>query len=332
MGFYKFLVSRVITFFLVVFIGLTTIFFVPRFLPSDPVEAMIGQMMSKSSFMEPEAVDSLRKSLNQSFGLEGTLWQQYSGFVKRIIFSQDFGPSLAMYPTPVNQLIGQSLPWTMGLLLCSTVIAWVIGNLIGLLAGYRRDKAYSKVLESIAIVLYPIPYYIFALLLIMLFAYLIPLFPLSATFQGSGFTWEHIRSIVYNSALPALSMILIGTGWWVISMKTLSSGIAEEDYVFFARLKGLKENRIMMRYVLPNAALPQMTMLALQMGTIFNGALITEILFGYPGVGTLIYNGILQADYNLIMGTITVSIVSVAAATFLVDLLYPFLDPRVRYK
>lgn len=332
MGFYKFLVSRVITFFLVVFIGLTTIFFVPRFLPSDPVEAMIGQMMSKSSFMEPEAVDSLRKSLNQSFGLEGTLWQQYSGFVKRIIFSQDFGPSLAMYPTPVNQLIGQSLPWTMGLLLCSTVIAWVIGNLIGLLAGYRRDKAYSKVLESIAIVLYPIPYYIFALLLIMLFAYLIPLFPLSATFQGSGFTWEHIRSIVYNSALPALSMILIGTGWWVISMKTLSSGIAEEDYVFFARLKGLKENRIMMRYVLPNAALPQMTMLALQLGTIFNGALITEILFGYPGVGTLIYNGILQADYNLIMGTITVSIVSVAAATFLVDLLYPFLDPRVRYK
>jgi peptide/nickel transport system permease protein len=332
MGFYKFLLSRLMTFILVVVIGLTTVFFVPRFLPSDPVEAMIGTMMAKSSFMEPSAVQSLRDSLNVSFGLEGTLWSQYYGFIKRVVFTQDFGPSLAAYPTPVNELIARSWPWTMGLLLSSTLIAWVIGNGIGLLAGFRREKAYSKVLESIAIALYPIPYYIFALLLIMLFAYVFPIFSLSASFRGEGFTWEHIKSLIYNSTLPALSIILIGTGWWVISMKTLASGIAEEDYVQFARLKGLKERKIMTKYVLPNAALPQITMLALQIGTIFNGALITEILFNYPGVGTLIYYGILQADYNLIMGTITISIMMVAAATFIVDLIYPFLDPRVRYK
>ncbi|MFC5452911.1 ABC transporter permease [Paenibacillus aestuarii] len=332
MGFYKFLLSRVVTFLLVVFIGITTVFFVPRFLPSDPVEAMIGQMTSKSAFMDPKAVATLRETLNQSFGLEGSAFEQYLGFFKRVVITHDFGPSLANYPAPVNELIGRALPWTMGLLLTSTLISWVIGNAIGLLAGFRKNKMYSKALEAISIALYPIPYYIFALVLIMLFAYVLPIFPLSANFQGHGFTWPHIKSLIINSTLPALSMILVGTGWWVISMKTLSAGIAEEDYVHFARLKGLKESKIMSKYVLPNAALPQVTMLALQIGTIFNGALVTEILFGYPGVGTLIYSGILQADYNLIMGTITISIIAVAGATFIVDLLYPFLDPRVRYK
>jgi peptide/nickel transport system permease protein len=332
MRFYKFLLMRIATFIMVAFIGITTVFFVPRFLPSDPVEAMIGQMTSKSAFMDPTAIETMRKTLNDTFGLQGSLLHQYFGFIKRAVFTHDFGPSLMMYPTPVNELISRALPWTIGLLISSTIISWIIGNLIGLLAGFRKDKTYSKILEGIAIALYPIPYYIFALALIMLFAYIFPIFPLTSSVQGVGFTWEHIKSLIYNSALPALSMILIGTGWWVISMKTLSSGIGEEDYVNFARLKGLKEGKIMIKYVLPNALLPQITMLALQMGTIFNGALITEILFGYPGVGMLIYNAILQADYNLIMGTITISILAVAATTFIVDLLYPFLDPRIRYK
>lgn len=332
MSFYKFLFSRIVTFLLVIFIGITTVFFVPRFLPSDPVEAMIGRMTSQSAFMEPAAIESMRATLNESFGLEGSLMSQYGGFIKRVVLTQDFGPSLANYPTPVNELIGRALPWTMGLLLISTLISWLIGNAVGLLAGFRKEKTYSKMLESISIVLYPIPYYILALILIMLLSYIFPVFPLSATMQGDAFSWQFIKSVTYNSILPALSIILVGTGWWVISMKTLSAGIAEEDYVHFARLKGLKERKIMSQYVLPNAALPQVTMLALQIGSIFNGALITEILFGYPGLGTLIYTGILQADYNLIMGTITVSILAVAIATFIVDFLYPFLDPRIRYR
>ena len=305
-------------------------FFFPRFMPSDPVEALIGQMNSRAAFMEPEAVDAMRKTLNESFGLQGSLIEQYFGFFKRVIFTQDFGPSLASYPTPVSELIGRSLPWTLGLMLVTVVMAWAIGNLLGLLAGFRKNKACSKILESIAIIIYPIPYYVLALVLIILFAYIWPIFPLSMTVHGKGF--DFIVSLLYNSLLPALSMIIVGTGWWVISMKTISSGIAQEDFVGFARLKGLSESRIMLRYVAPNAALPQVTMLALQIGTIFNGAIITEMLFGYPGMGTLIYKGILQADYNIIMGTITISIIAVATATLIVDLLYPFLDPRIRYR
>lgn len=331
MKFLKFLNSRLLTYIFVILLGMTIVFFVPRFMPSDPVESMLGQMMSKSSTMDAAAIEAMRKTLNENFGLEGTLGEQYFGYMKRVIFTQDFGPSLTMYPVPVKELIADSLPWTVCLLGISTVISWLIGNGIGLLAGIRKDKAYSKILEGIAICIYPIPYYIFALTLIMLFAYIFPVFPLSANFDVSGFTWENLKTVIWNSVLPALSLILTGTGWWVISMTTLSRNTNEEDFVAFARMKGLNERKVISRYVLPNTILPQITMLALQMGTIFNGSLITEILFNYPGLGSLIYRGILQADYNLIMGTITTSIFAVATATLVIDLLYPFIDPRVRY-
>lgn len=331
MKFLKFLGSRLVTYIFVIVLGMTTVFFIPRFMPSDPVEAMLGQMMSKSNSMEPAAIEAMRRALNENFGLEGTLGEQYRGYMKRVVFTQDFGPSLSMYPVPVKDLIATSLPWTMGLLGVSTVIAWIIGNAIGLLAGIRKDKAYSKILEGIAICIYPIPYYIFSLTLIMLFAYIIPIFPISANFNVSGFSWANLKTIVWNSILPAASLILTGTGWWVISMTTLSRNTNEEDFVSFARMKGLKERKVITSYILPNTMLPQITQLALQIGTIFNGALVTEILFNYPGIGSLIYRGILQADYNMIMGSITVSIFAVATATLVVDLIYPFIDPRVRY-
>lgn len=332
MKFAKFLAGRLLTFVLVIFIGVTTVFLIPRALPTDPVEAMIGQMMSKSSTMEPAAIDAIRASLNAAYGLEGTLFQQYIDFLKRVIITHDFGPSLFAYPTPVMEMIGRALPWTFGLLLFSTLIAWLVGNTIGLIAGYKKNKWYSKTLEGIAIVFYPIPYYIFALALIMLFCFIFPVFPLSFTIVDTPSSWAFWQAAIKNSILPALSIILTGFGWWVISMKTIASQTAEEDYVTFAKLKGLSENRIMTGYVLKNSMLPQITMLALQIGTIFNGAIITEILFGYPGIGSLIHKAILQADYNLIMGTISISIIAVAVTTLVVDLIYPFLDPRIRYK
>jgi peptide/nickel transport system permease protein len=218
------------------------------------------------------------------------------------------------------------------LLLLSTIFAWIIGNTIGLIAGYQRNKRYSKVMEILAILVYPIPYYISALILIILFVHLNPIFPLSFSVRGQPFTWEFITSAIYNSILPALSIVIVGFGWWVLSMKALSSGIAEEDFVNFAKLKGVGEGGIMVRYVMRNALLPQITVLALQIGTIFNGALITEILFGYPGLGTLTQTAVLQSDYNLLMGTITISIIAVATSTLVVDIIYPLFDPRIQHR
>jgi len=332
MKFVKFLLLRTVTFILVVFIGVTTVFFVPRFMPSDPVEGALANIQANSSAMDVQSVELMRQVLMENFGLKGTLWEQYRGFIHRAFFTLDFGPSLEMYPIPVTELIKNALPWTMGLLLTATLIAWLIGNLVGMLAGYRKEKTYSRVLEGICILLYPLPYYVFAIILVMLFAYLIPIFPLSTNVVGTVWSWSWLESLLYNSFLPAMSLILIDTGWWVLSMKTISMTIAEEDYVAFAKIKGLKPRKIMMKYVMPNAMLPQLTMLSLRVGTVFSGAIITEILFSYPGIGTLIYRSILRSDYNMIIGTITMSILAVSVATFIIDLAYPFLDPRVRYQ
>ena len=334
MRFALFLLSRVLTYVLVIWIGMTTVFIVPRLMPTDPVSAMLGRVMSQGAFMEPAQVEAIRTSLTASFGLEGTLWEQYLGFMKRVFISFDFGPSLAMFPTPVTDLIAKALPWSLALLLASTLIAWILGNTIGLLAGYHRLKVYSKFLEGFAVLVYPIPYYILALILIILFGYVWGILP--TTFSMSPmlkpWTLEYVWAAVYNSILPAMSIVVVNFGWWFLSMKALSSTLSEEEYVDFAKLKGVGEGRIMSRYVAQNAVLPQITMLALVLGGVFNGALITEILFSYPGVGTLIYSAVLQADYNLLMGTISLSILAVSTATFVVDLFYPFLDPRIRYR
>jgi peptide/nickel transport system permease protein len=327
-----FLVSRLVTYFLVILIGMTVVFFVPRFLPSDPVTAALGRIMSSGSTMRAEEVQAMRDTLEQLYGLQGTLLEQYFNFMKRAVFGGNFGPSLSFYPMPVNDLIGQALPWTLFLLLTSTIIAWIIGNLIGLLTGYRSGKVYSKVLEAVAIFVYPIPYYILALVLIILFVYVNPIFPISFNVQGKPLTPEFIASAIFNSVLPALSIIIGGFGWWMLSMKALSAGTAEEDYVLFAKLKGVGEPTIMRRYIMRNAILPQITQLALQIGTIFNGALIAEILFGYPGLGTLTYTAVVQSDYNLLMGTISIAIIAVATATLVVDLLYPLFDPRIQFR
>jgi peptide/nickel transport system permease protein len=327
-----FIVSRLATYFLVILIGMTVVFFVPRFLPSDPITAAMGRVMASGTTMRPAEVQAMRSTLEELYGLKGTLPEQYLNYMKRALFGGDFGPSLSFYPKPVNELIGQALPWTLFLLLTSTIIGWIIGNVIGLLTGYHSKKLYSKFLEAIAIFVYPIPYYILALVLIILFVYVNPIFPISFNVQGKPLTLEFISSAIYNSVLPALSIIIGGFGWWMLSMKALSAGIGEEDYVLFARFKGVGGGTIMSRYILRNAILPQITQLALQIGTIFNGALIAEILFGYPGLGTLTYTAVVQSDYNLLMGTITIAIIAVATATLAVDLAYPLFDPRIQFR
>ena len=333
MRFLTFLLSRLVTYVLVVWIGVTMVFLVPRFLPSSPVEAMLAKVASQGQYMEAAQIEALRTSLAETFGLRGTLFQQYTGFFKRVLLTGDFGPSFSAFPTPVSRLVGQALPWSLGLLVTSSVIGWLLGNAIGLVAAYRKQTFAGKTLEMVAMLIYPIPYYILALVLIILFTYVWKIFPFSFYIDGSKpFGLGLIGDIVYQSTLPALSIIAVNLGWWVISMKALATSIGEEDFVTFARLKGVSEPRIMTHYVARNAMLPQVTILALRLGTIFNGALITEILFGFPGVGALIYSSAVQADYNLMLGTISFSVIAVATATLIVDLAYPLLDPRIRYR
>ena len=329
--FWKYLGLRLLTWALTIFIGVTFIFFIPRMFPSDPVENMIGQMQARSGQMDPVAMEELRKSLRIQFGLEGSLSEQYTSFLWNGLLHFDFGPSLMSYPEPVNDIIARNLPFTIGLSMMTTIVAWIIGNIIGLLAGFRKNKRSSKILEGIAICIYPIPYFIIALVLQIVFSYVLGWFPLQATILYNGGTATFITSLLRASVLPAISILLLGTGWWIISMKSLSSTTAEEDFVLYARYRGLSEGKIGVSYVFRNSILTQITALAMSLGGVFNGSIMTEIIFGYPGVGELIQKAITQSDYNMILGCITISIVAIATCTLIADLIYPFIDPRIRY-
>jgi len=322
---------RLLTCLLTIWIGVTFIFFIPRMFPSDPVESMIGQIQTRSGSMDPREKELLRATLRKQFGLEGSLADQYFSYLWKGVCRFDFGPSLMSFPEPVGNIVRRNLPYTLFLSLTSTILAWIVGNVIGLLAGFRKDKTSSKIMESIAICLYPIPYFIVALVLQIVFAFLLGWFPLQSTIYAIGGFWSFFGSLIRASVLPAISMLLIGTGWWIISMKSLSSTTATEDFVLFAHYRGLPEGVIGRNYVFRNSILTQITALGLSIGGVFSGAIMTEIIFGYPGVGTLIQKAILQSDYNMILGCITISIIAISVSTLIVDLINPFIDPRIRY-
>lgn len=333
MGFLQYLIRRLAIYFLVLFIGITITFFIPRLMPNNPIDSYISQMQNQAGqTLAPEAIEELRRSLESLYGLEGNLFTQYTNYIQRVFLGFDFGPSFSAYPRSVSEIIFTSLPWTIGLLIVTTLISWLLGNLVGLVAGYFHNKRAATFLEVIGIVLYPIPYYITALTLILLLAFIWPIFPLSPTFLFSGNFFEQISLIVYNSMLPALTLILAGFGWNILSMKSLAYTTKEEPYVTFARLKGTPDWTRMTSYVFRNAMLPQITGLVLSIGTIFNGALITEMLFSYPGLGLLMRTAAGSGDYNLLYGSITMSIIAVATAGLILDLVYPLFDPRIRYR
>jgi peptide/nickel transport system permease protein len=318
-------------FLLVIFIGINLTFLITHVTPIDPVEASVSSM-TMFSVSQPEAVELMRKSLKELYGLQGTLFDQYVVFWKRILIA-DFGPSLSVFPTPVSTLIWRALPWTVGLLVVATVLSWVLGNVVGGLAGYYRTNRFLKFAGLIFMALNPVPYYIVAFMLLIIFGYLWPILPLTGAYEMNmqpGFRLDFILSVVVHSLLPVLSLVLVGIGGWFLGMRALVSNIVTEDYVVYAELGGVRRTRILTSYVMRNALMPQVTGLAIVLGSIFNGAIITEVVFGYPGLGRLLVAGVESGDYSLVLGVTTVSIVTVSAAVFLIDLIYPLLDPRIQ--
>jgi len=329
----RYIAKRFLGYLVVLFIGLTITFFLPRLMPGSPIDNYIGQMQARAGQnLSPEAIQQLRDSLEQLYGLKGSLGVQYIKFLERVLLHFDFGPSFTSYPEPVNKIILNALPWTIALLVTSTVIAWLLGNLVGIVAGYFNKRKFASALEIMGIFLYPIPYYVLALTVILILAYYLGAFPISSTFLPGPLTFQRVMWIIYNSTLPALTLILAGFGWNILSMKALAVSTKEEGFVQFARLKGVPDWRRMNRYVFRNALLPQITALVLSLGTIFNGALLTEMIFAYPGIGLLMRTAAGAGDYNLLYGTITTTIIAVSTAAFALDLVYPLFDPRIRLK
>ncbi len=332
-GYPFYLLTRLGQFALVVFIGINIAFIVTHATPIDPVEQSIAAATQFGS-TSPEAIAMMRQSLKELYGLQGGWLEQYISFWKRVAVA-DFGPSLSAFPTPVSVLIGRALPWTVSLLVVSTLLTWMLGNLLGGLAGYYRRNRALRFAGLLAMAFHPIPYYIVAFVQLIVFGYLWPVLPISGGYtmnMTQGWNWPFIGSVVSHGILPVLSLALVGLGGWFMGMRSLVSNIVTEDYVTYAELGGVERRTILSLYVMRNALVPQVTGLAMSLGAIFTGAIITEQVFGYPGVGTLLISAVHAGDYSLVLGITTVSILAVSVAVLLIDLLYPLLDPRVRVR
>jgi ABC-type dipeptide/oligopeptide/nickel transport systems, permease components len=330
----QYLIPRFFTFLLVIFLGVTVVFVIPRLLPISPVISSLDRIQANGGQYDAASLSSLMGTLNDLYGVHGSLLEQYTGFLSRSL-SGSLGPSTIYYPTPVNQIILDALPWTLGLLLMSTLIAWLIGNLLGGFSGYFSTKKWAKGLGLVATVVYPVPYYIMALLVVLVFSFAIPLFPsYGALSMGTNpsFSLSFIGDYLYHATLPALSLVLVGYGAWFLTMRSLAVQTKSEDYVEFGETMGLPKRKLLLKYVIRNNMLTQITGLVMTVGAVFSGAMVTEVTFSYPGVGMILQQAILSGDYNLLMGIVTYSIIAVALAALVLDLAYPLIDPRIRYK
>jgi peptide/nickel transport system permease protein len=329
--FKEYILPRLVQWLVVIIVGVTVTFLIPRLSPVNPVEQAIGRLTAFQN-LSPEATVALRESLEDLYGLNGTLFEQYVNFWQRVLRG-DLGPSFTSFPMTVNALISNSIGWTVGLLSISTIIAWLLGVFLGSLAGYFPNTWWARTLENTLVSIYPIPYYILAFVLLMLLTYYYPIFPLVGGARGTpAFTWTYIRTILQHGFLPALSIVLGAMAFRFIMSKALATSERSGDYIQYGELAALPKRKILFSYLIRNTMLPQVTDLGLTLGAIFEGALITEVVFSYPGIGSTLYNAIISADYNTIMGITLLSIVGIATASLLVDLIYPLIDPRVRYR
>ena len=329
--FKEFILPRLVQWVVVIIVGVTLTFLIPRLSPINPVDQAMSRLSSFQN-SSPEAAAQLRQSLEDLYGVKGSIVEQYVHFWERLIHG-DLGPSFSAFPMQVTEMIGNSVWWTVGLLGTATIIAWLLGLILGSLAGYFPNRWWSELLDKSLITVYPVPYYILAFVLLILFTYYLPIFPLVGGGQGvPRLTLDYIISVLFHSFLPALSIIIGATAFRFIVSKALTSTERSSDYVQYAEMAAVPKRKILFSYVIRNTMLPQVTDLGLSLGSIFEGALITEVVFGYPGLGYTLFNAVNSSDYNLIMGITLLSIVGIATASLLVDLSYPLFDPRVRFR
>jgi peptide/nickel transport system permease protein len=313
--------------------ALTIAFFFFRLMPGDPIQTLI-QTLQQNYIYNAQASTEIIARYKHEFGLDGNLLTQYVTYMQKLVLHGDLGPSLINYPTPAQTVILRALPWTIGLLGISAVLAWILGIMIGAIAGWRRGKLGSAIATNLSIALSHVPYFFVALILVYVFAYSMGVLPARSAYDSNiepGISPEFIGSVLKYGLLPGLSIVIIGTLSWILSTRMLMVPILGEDYLVYAEAKGLKGHRILTRYALRNCYLPQVTAFGISLGFIFNGNVLVEQLFNYPGLGTTLVTAIQQLDFNTILGVTDIAIFSVLTAVLLLDLVLPLLDPRVKY-
>ena len=326
-----YLVNRLITLVLTVWIAATLIWIIPRLSPVDPAEIMLSRMAAAGGTVENS--EQILETLRRRFGLDDPLIVQYAKYIKNVALL-DFGLSTATFPATVSSLIARAMPWTIGLMLISVAITFFIGNLLGALMVWERSPRLVRVAIPSAMVLTSIPPILSSLLLMWIFAAKLRWFPLTGSYGLTvvpEWNWAFVQSVIHHGFLPAMSIVVVTFGFWALGMRGLMITVQGEDYTMLAKAKGLRPRYILYRYMIRNAVLPQITAFALKIGLLVAGQVLVERIFAYNGMGKLLYDAILDQDFPVIQGVSYVIILMTALSVFIVDLVYPLLDPRIRH-
>ncbi len=315
---------KVLIYILTFFLAVSIDWLIPRFMPGNPVEVLIARANLKA-----EAAKMLFGYYMQAFGLNVPIWKQYLNFWVAILHG-DFGTSIWVFPQPVIKLIKDAVPYDILLLLPAILGSWYAGNHFGAFAA--RSKWLDNTILPIGYILTATPYMWLGILLAWALGIVVHIFPFSGAYSYSmmpSFTWGFIWSLVQHWVLPFLSLFLVMFGGWAIGMRNLIIYELEADYSHYLEALGAPR-KLVRKYAFNNALLPQITGLALQLGVIVAGALVTEIVFSYPGIGYLILQAINNSDYFLLQGCFLFIIIGVLLANFAIDIVYILVDPRTR--
>jgi peptide/nickel transport system permease protein len=322
----KYFLQRIAFYLFTAWAAITLNFFIPRLVPGDPVQSLIAKYRGQLS---SEAINSLYVL----FGLDDnrSLWSQYLDYWKQL-FQGDLGLSFTFFPAPVSQVIGQALPWTILLVGVTTVISFLLGTSLGVVAGWRRGS-WADGLLPVTTFFSSVPYFWLGIIAIYLLAGPDSFFPSSGGFDsGLVPAWDQyfIPSAVQHSLLPALTILISSVSGWILSMRNMMVTVSSEDYITVAHAKGLSERRVAVSYAARNALLPNVSGFALSLGFIVGGTLLVEIVFSYPGLGFTLLQALGAKDYPLMQGIFLVITISVLVANLLADVAYMLLDPRTR--
>ncbi|HEY5356172.1 MAG TPA: ABC transporter permease [Streptosporangiaceae bacterium] len=320
-----FIIRRLVFYLVAAWVALTVNFFIPRAMPGSAVQ----NILSKFPQLQPAAAKTLEALLG--VGHPGSIWHQYLAYLNNV-FHFNFGIDVSQYPARVSTLLGETIPWTLTLVGTATIIAFVIGTGLGIVAGWRHGGWLDRVLPGLMF-FQAVPYFFLALILIELLAITVHLLPLGQGYAGGlipGWHWGFIGSAVYHSLLPAFTIVITSIAGWMLQMRNVMITTIGEDYVLAGQAKGLSNRRVVFTYAARNALLPQLQGFGLALGFVVSGAIVMEIVFSYPGIGLLLLNAVTSNDYPLMQAIFLVITFTVLLANLIVDLVIVFADPRAR--
>ncbi|MCR6634122.1 ABC transporter permease [Devosia sp.] len=318
---------RRLAFYLAAFIAAATVnFFLPRLMPGDPIQIMFASAGSELSLENLNA-------LKLTFGfIDAPIGEQYLRYLQSV-FTGDLGRSIKYFPLPVTELLGRSLVWTLGLVGIATLLSFALGTFLGVMAAWRRGTIFDSIVSLTAIFSSSVPAVVVSLIMLFVFGYQLGWFPngyAADPLLDPGFNWTYISSVIHHGTLPMLTMVIVLTGGFAVTMRNNMINLLGEDYIVMGRAKGLADNRVMLWYAARNALLPTVSSLAIALGTVLGGSLVTEVVFNYPGLGNTLYQAIIARDYPVIQGQLLIMTAAMLIANFAVDLSYVLLDPRLK--